>query len=226
MADRAGRRRPAPLGEGERGEEREQGQPRPGRGRHAGEEALRVGRLRPQRLAGLGDGGGVEAREPQRRAHGEQDAGDVAQRAYPLQRPQVEQDRRRDAEAQEVGQAVELGAEAARALEQPRDAPVQPVDDGGDHDEGRGLRPAPFQPEADGDEAGAQADQREQVRDQPVEGRAALARPGPPAQAAEPAAQPVFGAAQGAAVPSSARIVSPPIMVWPTRTSGSTPSGR
>ena len=51
-----------------------------------------------------------------------------------VQAPEIEDQRRRHAEIDEVGQAVELGAEARGALEHARDAAVDAVEHGGEDD--------------------------------------------------------------------------------------------
>ena len=56
----------------------------------------------------------VEAREPERRADREHEHGDPAQAVQILERPVEHDDGRRHAEIDEVGEAVELGAESAR----------------------------------------------------------------------------------------------------------------
>ena len=48
-----------------------------------------------------------------------------------LEHEPVEDERRRHAEIDEIRQRVELGAEARGALEKPRDAPVDAVEDRG-----------------------------------------------------------------------------------------------
>ena len=78
--------------------------------------------------------------EPQRGADREHHGGDPAGRFELVQAPEIEDQRRRDAEIDEVGEAVELGAEARRALEHARDAPVDAVEHRREHD--RGQRPS------------------------------------------------------------------------------------
>ena len=224
--------------------------PAPAGAGHAGEEALRIGRLR--RRAGERHGrrvaeGRVEAGEPQRRAHGEEEAGCEAQAPRVVQAPEIQHQRRGDAEGKEVGQTVELGAEARGALQQPRQAAVDAVDGAGGHDQHRRVLPSSLEGEAHGGEAGAKAEHGEDVRDQAVEGRAARAgaRARPPQALETLAQQPgarrpvvvgagafhqfgVAGVCGAGARPgtSSAITVSPPIMVWPSATRGRTPSGR
>src|SRR5262249_8002410 len=81
-----------------------------------------------------------------------------------VQAPEVEDHRRRDAEIDEVGEAVELGAEPRRALEQPCDASVDAVEHRGEHD----RRDRPFElalrGEADRGQPRAQGWQRDDVR--------------------------------------------------------------
>ena len=51
-----------------------------------------------------------------------------------MQAPEIEDQRRRDAEIDEVGQAVELGAEARGAFEEARQAAVDAVEDRREND--------------------------------------------------------------------------------------------
>src|SRR3954462_15848917 len=66
-----------------------------------------------------------------------------------LQHPQIEDDRRRDSEGGDVRQRVELGAEAALAVQEPRDPPVQPIEDRGEDDRADRLVPLAAYAEAD-----------------------------------------------------------------------------
>ena len=60
---------------------------------------------------------------------------DPAERAQLVERPDIDQDRRGDAEIDEIGERIELGAEARRRLQEARDAPVDAVEGGGDGDQ-------------------------------------------------------------------------------------------
>src|SRR5690606_26266202 len=93
------------------------------------------------------------------------------------QRPGVEHQRRREAEADQVRQRVVLHAEFALRAGQARDAPVQPVQDGGhEHGDGR-LGVAPADTRHDRVIAGEHRAGREQVRQQ-VDSARRLARSG------------------------------------------------
>lgn len=92
-----------------------------------------------------------------------------------MQGPQVQHESGRNAEAQEVRQAVELRPEPAGAAQQARDTAVQPVDARGDQECGRSIAKPPFQPESHAGQARAQAQHGHEVRDHAVEGQAAHA---------------------------------------------------
>ena len=108
---------------------------RAGRRRHAGEEIAG-----PERAVRIVDHH-VEAREPQRAADREHHRGDPADIAEFVQAPEIEDQPRRAAEVDEVGEAVELGAEPRLALDQARDAAVDAVERRGEHD----RRQRPFE---------------------------------------------------------------------------------
>ena len=93
--------------------------------------------------------------------------------------PDEHDDRRRHAEVDEVGEAVELGAEAGLRLERAREAAVDAVEQGGDDDQRDGQLVALLDRHADGGEAGAQAEQREEVRHQHAHGDLAVAEQQP-----------------------------------------------
>ena len=78
----------------------------------------------------------VEPREPQDDADGEGQRDDPAD-PVALELPHVQHERGRDAERDGVGERVQLGAHLAGGVEQPRDAPVERVQDrgGADHAE-------------------------------------------------------------------------------------------
>ena len=222
MAERIGEARPAPFAEGQRAEQREQGAARTGRRGHAGEEVIRVGRLR---LLQPDIQRGVEPREPERGADREQQARQEAERPDRLHGPQIEHQRRCHAEGQEIRKAVEFRAEARRGLQQPCQPPVQPVDHGRHDDEGGGLRPPRIDREADRHQPGAKPEHRHDVRDHPVEGQPLEAGAPPETRQGTPRARSLAHRA-GTSGGSSAITVSPPIIVWPIETSGVTPSGR
>ena len=81
-----------------------------------------------------------------------------------LQSPEIKDQARRDAEIDEVREAVELGAEARRALDHARDAPVDRIEHRGEHDRAERQLVAPLEREADAGQPGAQREQRDHVR--------------------------------------------------------------
>ena len=76
----------------------------------------------------------VETGEPQPGADGKHHGGDPAAGFQIVQAPEIKDQRRRDAEIDEIGKAVEFGAEARRSLQQPRQAAVDAVEDRGEND--------------------------------------------------------------------------------------------
>ncbi len=142
-----------------------------------------------------------------------------------MQRPQIDEHGRRDAEADEIGEAVELGAELAVRAEQARHLAVHRVEHGGDDDGDHGRLPVSHQREADRRGAGAQGKQRQPAGQEAPEGEAIMMivtdlgdrAPGPePSHNCHP--NPESG--------MSATTVSPATMVWPGRATTRAPSGR
>src|SRR4029077_5557087 len=76
----------------------------------------------------------VETRESEARANREHHRGDPAEIAERVQAPVIEDKPGRDAEVHEIGKAVEFGAEARRALDHARDAAIDRIEHGGEHD--------------------------------------------------------------------------------------------
>ena len=70
----------------------------------------------------------VETREPQRAGDREDHRRKPAQALHLVQDPDIEHERRRDAEIDEIGKRIELGAEPRRPVERARDASVEPVE--------------------------------------------------------------------------------------------------
>ena len=60
-----------------------------------------------------------------------------------LQPPEVEDQPRRHAEIDEIGEQIEFGAETRRAFERPRDAAVEPVEHGGGNDSENAISKRP-----------------------------------------------------------------------------------
>ncbi len=163
-------------------------------------------------------GNRVEPRQPQRAADAEQQHQPPADAAGGVERPEVEGHRRRDAEAQEVGQRIQLGAELRRAFEDAGDAAVEAVEHAGDDDGENRRFPPLLQGEAERRQSAGERQERQRVRDHPVD-----------VQAAQPLAGDVHrteAGRGGSLARASAMTVSPPIIFWPTATSGTIPSGR
>ena len=175
-------------------------------------------------------------------------ADDPAEAARQAAEPPDEHDHgRRDAEVDEVGEAVELGAELGLRLERARQPAVDAVEQGGDHDQRDRHLVALLDRHADGGEAGAQAEQREEIRHQHAHGDLAVAEQQAPAAAA--LLRLPVSAAAGSIVHvlvasrdcestaralrararrdfRSASTVSPPTARWPTATRAPCPGGR
>ena len=121
---------------------------------HAGEPAL-LGRGRLH----------VEARQAQRAARDEKKGRDPADAREGLELPDVDQQRRGDAEGDEVGERVELHAEAARGAGHPRDLAVEAVHEGGDDDRHRRVLELQVHGRDDRVEAGEEVAGGQQVRE-------------------------------------------------------------
>ncbi len=121
-------------------------------GRRRGGHAAEVGRLPFGSVI-------VERHVEARQAQGGRERED--HHAYPAEALQVaeppgeDQECRRHAEVDEIGEAVELGAEARRRLEQARNAAVDAVEHCGEHDRRQRQLVAPLDGHADGGQAGA-----------------------------------------------------------------------
>jgi hypothetical protein len=113
--------------------------------------------------------GRVEARQAQRHAHREHQAGREAESAQRFERPEIEDKGRRHAEAQEVGQAVEFRAEARCGFQQARQPAIEPVDAGRDRDRDRGRPKTALQGEAHRRQPGAQPQHGQNIGDHAVE---------------------------------------------------------
>src|SRR5208282_1966288 len=83
-----------------------------------------------------------------------------------VQAPEVEDQRRRDAEIDEVGQAVQLGAEARGSLQEPRQTAVDAVEDGGEYNCRERENIMVLERHADSGQAGAERQERNDVRHQ------------------------------------------------------------
>ena len=107
----------------------------------------------------------VEAGEPEPRADREDERADPAERGEIVEPPDEDEDRRRDAEIDEVGEQVELLAEARGGAEIARQAPVDAVEDDGEDDPRDGEVEAVLDRHADRRQPGAKAEQRDEVRE-------------------------------------------------------------
>ena len=108
----------------------------------------------------------IEPREPKpgadRKCHG----GDPASRFQIVQAPEIKDEPRRHAEIDEIGEAIEFRAEPRCALQQPRQAAVDAVQNRGE-DDGRERQPVTvLERHANAGESGAEREQRDQVRRQ------------------------------------------------------------
>ncbi len=119
----------------------------------------------------------IEAGEPQPGADREHHSGDPAGRFQLMQAPEIEDQRRGNAEIHEVGEAVELGAEARGSLQQPRQTAVDAIENGGEHDRRQRQLVAVLERQADRGQSGAQRQQRDDVRHQHAHRNAAEAPP-------------------------------------------------
>ncbi len=177
---------------------------------------------------------GVEAGEPQGAAHREEQHDRPAEHVQFRHRPQIEHRRGSDPEADEVGQAVELGAKARGRFEEARHPPVEPVKDpGGDDREHRTLE-IPVHRIAHRRHPGAQRQQGQDVRHHAVDrqaGEPPRPDPRPAAHPARPHPQaPPAGIVElvhcatpwrgGSCASRSASTVSPPIIRCPATTIG------
>ena len=142
--------------------DRQQADDRAGGRRHADEEGLA-----PRRLIFVDHD--VEAGEAQRAGHREQERRDPAEVLGRVQVGDVEHERRRDAEVDEVGERIELGAEARGSLQRPRDPSVETVEHGGARDRAHRPFDRPLHRQADRGQAKAEREQGDDVGDQEPE---------------------------------------------------------
>ena len=99
----------------------------------------------------------VEAGEPQRGGEREDHHADPAEALQASEPPVEDEERRRDAEVDEIGEAVELGAKAGGRLQEARDAAVDAVEQGREHDGAERQLVAALDPHADRGQPGAQS---------------------------------------------------------------------
>ena len=206
---------------------------------HADEEIRRIGR--PVRIVEHD----VKAREPEAGADREYEHRDPAHRPQGSETPHVEHHPRRDAEAYEVGERVELGAEARGALQQPRDAPIEAVENRGNDDGRNRVIKAALDRHANRSEPEAERQERDQVRQQHSKWHRAETAPAPllafrlerwkeiahgailrPQAPGRKRNQPMRKASSRTEAFKSARTVSPPSAYWPSATSVCVPCGR
>ncbi len=156
--------------------DRQQHDDRAGRRRNTGEEISGPGRT--VRVLDLH----VEAGKTQRRADREHHRGDPAEIAERVQAPEIEDEARRDAEIEEVREAVEFRAEAGRTLDHAGNAPVHRIEHGGENDCAERKLVAAFKRKADAGQAGTQRQKGDDVWHQRADRN--LAEPLNPALAA------------------------------------------
>ncbi len=133
----------------------------------------------------------VEARETQSASHGEQERRDPAEVFGRVQVGDVQHQRRRDAEVDEVGKRIEFGAEPRGSLQSARDSPVEAIKNRRASD--RADRPVDrsLHRQADRRQAQAKREQRDEIGDQEPQ------RHGPEAAARRRAKQPSAPGAGG-----------------------------
>ena len=108
---------------------------------------------------------------------------DPAEAVQIVERPVEHDDGRRHAEIDEIGEAVELGAEPRRGLEQARHPAVDAVEQGREYERRHRQIPAMLDAHADGGQAGAEPDQRDDARDQHPDRHLAAGEDGRPSLA-------------------------------------------
>ena len=106
----------------------------------------------------------VEAGKPQAGADREDQRRGPAHVRRPGERGLVDDERGRHAEVDEVGERVELGPELARHVQLPGEEPVEPVDQRGEDDERRRRLETVGIGQPQRGQAGAEAEQRHEVR--------------------------------------------------------------
>ena len=124
---------------------------------------------------------GIETREPQPHAACKQQHRQPAEPFQSAKPPGEQHDRRRNAEVDEVGEAVEFGAKARLRLERPCQPPIDAVEQACDDDQRDRQLIAALDRHADRGDAGAETEQREEVRHQQAHRHLALAKEQPAA---------------------------------------------
>lgn len=71
----------------------------------------------------------IEPGEPQRTGNRKDHRREPAEAFDLVQAPKIEEERRCNAEIDEIGERIEFGTKTRRPAERPRDAPVEPVED-------------------------------------------------------------------------------------------------
>ncbi len=138
---------------------RQKADDRAGRRRHAGEE-MRM----PGGLFLLVFGHDIEARQTQRAGNREDKRGEPAEAFDLMQIPEIENERGRDAEIDEIGKRIEFRPEARGAAQRARQTPVEPIENGGDDDgKHRNLKLA-FRGKANAGQAHRQREERDHIR--------------------------------------------------------------
>src|SRR5262249_25957190 len=143
-----------------------------------------------------------------------------------LHGPGVEHDRRRHAEAHEVREGVELGAESRGTLEEPRNPAIESVKDARHDDRKHRRLEFPDDREPDRGHARAEREHGEHVRNHPVEREVHRLHPDPDAHLWSSQHQCDLPSRCRSRELASAITVSPPITRWPRTTSGAHSPGK
>ena len=85
----------------------------------------------------------VEAGEAQRAGHGVRQRDNPSEARQMLQRPKIDDQRRRHAEGRDIRQRIKLGTESAGTFQQPRNAAVDAIEHRRHHDSANRLFPFP-----------------------------------------------------------------------------------
>ena len=105
----------------------------------------------------------IEAREAQRAGDREDEHGEPAEPLDLMQRPQIQQQSRRDAEIDEIGKRVEFGAKARRAFQRARKASIESIEHRRRHHRRHGGFETPFDRIADRGQPHRQREQRDEI---------------------------------------------------------------
>src|SRR4029453_13843895 len=154
--------------------------------------------------------------QPKRAADRQRQRRDPAEPGRILQRPEIDDERRRDAESGDVGQGIKLGAEAAVGAQQASDASVHAIENAGSDDAGQRKLPLLVDRHADTCQADTQSQRRHRI--------------GPNGAKRDAAGAPPLGhwlaPPRPGSTPSTPSTVSPAMVLWPSSTSLPVPAGK